>query len=435
MRHLLSSLLLLATPVVAQEFFTLEGHGGPIMDIAVSDDGRIATASFDNSLGLWNDGTPTWCDGHDAAVNAIAFAGPTRLVSGADDFSVRIWNGCESAPRVLGRHQGKVTGLAVSRETGLVASASWDGTIGLWPLDGEMTERVLTGHGQGVNDLAFSSDSKRLYSASVDGTIRIWDIAAGIEERQLVRHGFGVNKLVLNEKDGWLAYGAVDGVTRMIDLETGGDVADFTLDRRPILALAFHPQTSQLAVGDGEGYIMVIDTAARRITRDFHAARRGPVWALAFSPDGHNLHAGGIEDVMYSWPVETITEHGQMSTEGRSFLRDPATSSNGERQFMRKCSICHTLDSDGGRKAGPSLHRLFGRPAGSLPDYSYSETLAGSDIIWSEDTIDQLFDLGPDHVVPGSKMPMQRIAAETDREDLIAYLRRATTSDDSREEN
>ena len=113
----------------------------------------------------------------------------------------------------------------------------------------------------------------------------------------------------------------------------------------------------------------------------------------------------------------------------RSFLNPPENMSNGERQFQRKCSICHTLGPDGERRAGPSLHRLFGRQAGTIRDYSYSNTLQTSDIIWSDVTINQLFDHGPDNFIPGSKMPMQRITAETDRSDLISFLKNATSAE------
>ena len=102
---------------------------------------------------------------------------------------------------------------------------------------------------------------------------------------------------------------------------------------------------------------------------------------------------------------------------------------NGERQFMRKCSICHALTAGNSRKAGPNLHGLFGRLAGTLPDYRYSETLDGSDIVWTAETIDALFDLGPDHYIPGSKMPMQRIAGAKDRRDLIDFLADATAEE------
>ncbi|MFD2856775.1 c-type cytochrome [Seohaeicola zhoushanensis] len=109
-----------------------------------------------------------------------------------------------------------------------------------------------------------------------------------------------------------------------------------------------------------------------------------------------------------------------------SFLKKPEEMENGERQFARKCSICHSLTPDSGRRAGPTLHGLFGRQAGSVTDYRYSEILDGSPIVWNEASINSLFDLGPDHFIPGSKMPMQRITDAGDRADLIAFLRRAT---------
>ncbi len=421
MRHALLLCLLLAPAVPdAQEFFTLKGHGGPIMGIGVAPDGQIATASFDNSVGLWSDGTPAWQEGHEAAVNAVLFTG-SGLVSAGDDYTIRRWPG----GAVIGAHKGKVMGLAAA--PGLIASASWDGTIGLWPLDGG-PPRLLEGHESGVNAVAFSADHATLYSASSDGTLRVWDVASGAESRMLLRHGFGINRIALHPDAGWLAYGAVDGVTRVIDVETGAPLTDFTLERRPILALALSPDGDLLAVGDGEGYIMVIDTATWSIARDFRATLRGPVWALAFSPNGQNIHAGSLDDAMYSWPVATLDEHGQMTTGERSFLRAPEEMENGERQFQRKCSICHSLTPGSARRAGPSLHGIFGRPAGAETDYLYSDTLTNADIVWTETSINALFDLGPDHYIPGSKMPMQRITDPQDRADLIAFLRQATAA-------
>lgn len=422
LRAVALGLALLPGLCAAQDFYTLKGHGGPIMAIAAAPDGRIATASFDNSVGIWDDRAPTWLDGHEAAVNTVLFLGD-QVLSAGDDFTIRRWPG----GAVVGRHQGKIVGLAAT--PGLIASASWDGSIGLWPADGP--GRMLHGHEAGVNAVAFSADGATLWSASVDGTLRQWDVASGAQTRLVLRHGFGINEIALNPAAGWLAYGAVDGVTRIVDLETGAEIKDFTLGRRPILALALSPDGRQLAVGDGEGYIMMIDTDSWRISRDFRATLRGPVWALAFSPDGANIHAGGLDDALYSWPVADLSAHDPMATADRSFLRDPDEMDNGERQFARKCSICHSTSPGSARKAGPTLHRLFGRQAGTVADYRYSATLTGSDIVWSEDSIDALFDLGPDRYIPGSKMPMQRITDPADRRDLIAYLRHATTTEET----
>lgn len=426
MLRVLAIALLMASPLAAQEFFTLKGHGGPIMGIAVSPEGQIATASFDNSVGIWTGTAPRWLEGHRAAVIALNYQIAPALLSGGDDFRVLMWDPNSPTPVEVTRHLGKVSAIAVSPKGPIIASAGWDGFINITKMyqdgtsSGEPGTRVLKGHRSNVTAVAYGSNGD-LYSASSDGTVRVWK---GDHGRALVKHGFGINKIIVT--DDWIAYGAVDGGTRMIDPETGEQIADFTLERRPILSMAYHAPTHQLAVGDGQGYIMMIDTATRRITRDFRASRKGPIWALAFSPDGQNILAGGIEDIVYSWPVATMGEQAPMAGNTRSFLEDPDTLPNGERQFKRKCSICHTLKGGSARKAGPSLFGLFGRRAGTVKDYSYSETLATSDIVWSAETIGALFDEGPDHYIPGTKMPMQRIVKQTDRDDLIDYLRRAT---------
>lgn len=411
----------LALPVAAQEFTTYKGHGGPIMALVVTGDGTLASASFDNSVGIW-DGAPRWLEGHDAAVTALSEVNGT-LVSGGDDFAIWHWG---ETPREIGKHKGKVTSLAPSPNGQTIAAGSWDGDIVLWSLTGGDAE-TLPSPSAGVNAVAFDATGQTLFAATSKGVILRYDRATRNRPRPLVRHGFGVNRLVVGE--GWLAYGAVDGGTRVVDSETGDQIADFTLDRRPILALAYNPPTGQLAVGDGEGYIMMIDTADWRITRDFRAMRRGPVWALAFSTDGKVIHAGGIDDVIYAWPVALLDTYDPAGGDTRSFLRKADTMPNGERQFMRKCSICHSLEAGPSRRAGPTLHGVFGRQAGTVQGYRYSPTLNGSAIIWTEETIDALFDQGPDHYIPGSKMPMQVIARPDDRADLIAFLRAATTED------
>ena len=409
----------------AADFRTLVGHGGPVMDAAVSPDGQFAlTGSFDNSVGLWTLASDdvVWLGGHQAAVKSVLFLGHGRAASGGDDFAVEIWDRIagQHVHRIEG-HKGQVNGLAVSPDGALLATAAWDGSVRVWSVETGQTVAEMNGHTSSVSDVAFSTDGSLVYSASADGTIRTWDVVTGQETRQLVKHGFGVNKLLMG--DGWQAYGGVDGGTRVIDNATDELLADLTLERRPILSMALSPDRALMAVGDGEGFVMTVDTGSWRIVDDYRAAANGPVWALAFTGDSQSLLAGGIDDAAYVWPVRHDLDAPIMATRQRGFLRDPGEMSNGERQFRRKCSICHSLEEDGVRRAGPNLAGLFGRPAGAVAGYIYSDTVANLGFEWTEETIDQLFDLGPDHFIPGSKMPMQRIVKPEDRRDLIEYLK------------
>jgi len=418
----LLALLLWPAATLADEFFTLEGHGGPIKGIAVSPDGqRILTASFDNALGLWFGRAPMWLDGHEAAVNTVAFVDDTTAVSSGDDFAVRLWDLASWTSQELGRHKGKVMSVRVSGDQNTVASASWDGTVGIWSLRGADPRFIEVG--ANVNDVAFSSDGRLLYTGASDGKIRIYDVSSGALHQLFLSNGFGVNTLVLNEDAGWLAFGAVDGVTKVVDVQSAELIKDVTLERRPILAMATDRRKQTLAVGDGEGYILLLNTSDWSIANDFRATHRGPIWALAFSQDGGNVHAGGLDDAMFSWHLSDQNDAPRMVEKDRAFLNGNDSASNGERQFQRKCSICHTLTGDSARRAGPTLKNVFGRRAGAVADYSYSDTLQTSDIVWSAQTIDALFDLGPDVYIAGTKMPVQRIARAEDRADLIEFLR------------
>ncbi|WP_448206603.1 c-type cytochrome [Azospirillum sp. sgz302134] len=95
--------------------------------------------------------------------------------------------------------------------------------------------------------------------------------------------------------------------------------------------------------------------------------------------------------------------------------------------LFHACAMCHTLTPDGGNRAGPTLWNLFGRPAGTVEGYRYSPALKGSKIVWDETTVARLFEVGPEVMTPGSKMPLQTIPSATDRADLVAYLKAVTT--------
>lgn len=93
-------------------------------------------------------------------------------------------------------------------------------------------------------------------------------------------------------------------------------------------------------------------------------------------------------------------------------------------QLWRKCTSCHTLDAHGRNRAGPRLFGLFGRAAGSVPDYKYSEALKNSGLIWTDETLDA-FLKDSEAFVPGTKM-YGGLSQDADRADLLAYLRQVS---------
>lgn len=95
----------------------------------------------------------------------------------------------------------------------------------------------------------------------------------------------------------------------------------------------------------------------------------------------------------------------------------------GQILYQNLCIACHSIDYNG---AGPAHKNLFGRKAGSLPDYNYSPALTSSDIVWNAATLDKWL-RNPEKFVPGQKMGIMVPSAQ-DRADLIAYLKNAKAS-------
>ena len=420
----------------------LVGHGGPVKAIRVDPaTGRALTGAFDYSMMVWDvageEPRPILrFDDHDGPVNAVAFVpGGNRALSADNDGAVALWD-LETGRLVhkFRGHEAKVVGLAVSENGRWAVSASWDRTARVWDVGELKPGSVLAGHGGPVNAAAMSADGRRIYTAGSDGAIATHDRAEGGLLRPIYRHGWGINVLERLPGGERLAFGAVDGAAGVLDGETGEVVVQLKAHRRPVLALAEHAEAGLLATGGADGIARVMRAADGALIAEHHNPF-GPVWALAFTAGAKGLYYGGLDDFAAFWP---IVPRAPAEPAENGFPRRFQVSGNpsdplaqGELQFARKCSICHTLTPDGANRAGPTLHNLFGRKAGAVPGYPYSEALKNLDLVWTEETVARLFELGPEHVAPGSKMPLQKITDESQREALVAYLKTATAVDEN----
>jgi cytochrome c len=96
----------------------------------------------------------------------------------------------------------------------------------------------------------------------------------------------------------------------------------------------------------------------------------------------------------------------------------------GERLFNQQCKACHTLNKGGQNIVGPNLNGLFGRKAGSA-DYQYSDSMKNSGIAWDEKTLDDYLK-DPKAKVPETKMTFIGLRQDQQRQDVIAFLKKAT---------
>jgi WD40 repeat protein len=161
-------------------------------------EGHLISGHVSGVIRVWNVATGA-CDrkleGHTGAVLCLAVSG-TRLVSGSNDRSVRVWamaaGGLWLCERTLVGHTFWVISLATWQ--GKVLSGSDDASVRVWDIGTGAHDATLTGHDQGVFSLAVHGD--RLFSASLDGTIREWALGTWAAVRKVVVYGRGRRQYV-----------------------------------------------------------------------------------------------------------------------------------------------------------------------------------------------------------------------------------------------
>jgi cytochrome c len=413
-------------------------HGGPVKGIAVAGDGiRALTAGFDYSLILWDLNREQVLErliGHEAAVNAVDFLpGGKTAVSVSDDGTLARWD--LSAGRLEDRrpaHRGKAVDVAVSGDGRFAASAGWDQTVRIYDL-GTGREHLTLEARANVNCVAFTADGGQILAGDAEGTLYAWRVADGVQERAVKRHDFAITGLVVHPHGRTAVTSSVDETVQVWDLASFEVTLTLYGHEGPALAVALSPDGRLVASGGVDGTVRVW----RRGDGDrlkVYDRRHGPVWSVAFTEDGAALLSGGADGLLVTYdlaspkpePAPAGRTPGSSSAERESPNQQILDDGSRGAKLFRTCAACHTVTPDGKHRAGPTLHGLFGRRAGSRNGYPYSKALKSADLVWTEETVSRLFEVGPEVLTPGSKMPLQRMPDPDDRADLIAYLKRVT---------
>jgi WD40 repeat protein len=195
-----------------------------------------------------------------------------RLLVASSDRKVHDLDASQASPpsRELAGHTRYVTGIRLAGRTPV--SCSYDGRLIWWDLEAGRPARTVEGHTRWARQLAVSPDGSRIASVGDDMVCRVWDATSGRRLHELRSHA----------------------------------------ERTPqhfasmLYCCAFSADGRHLATGDRVGHIVVWDAATGRQVGSVEApglytwdgVQRirsiGGVRALAFSPDGRHLAAGGV---------------------------------------------------------------------------------------------------------------------------------------------
>ena len=291
----------------------LSGHTDRPAAVCVTPDGGLVASggSYDDpSVRVWDPAAATCVHtlpGHEGTVTAIAVtAKGSRLVTGSDDTTVRVWDLATGSVKVLRAHREAVRSVATTPDGRRMVSCGDAEQVILWDLERGRRLRTLgrrrrteAGWGRRFSAVAITADGQLVIGACRSG-LKVWDAETGDVLRSLEPPSGAVAAIehVASTADGSLALtGSYDGILNLWDVTRGyHEFTEAELFTGSVSSVSFTAAGDALVTGDDGALFVNSRTERGRKTVSVQAGGSGRQWnAAAISADGARVLATGAD--------------------------------------------------------------------------------------------------------------------------------------------
>ena len=232
---------------------------------------------------------------YSGAARAVAYDGQT-IVTGGDSL-IRWQNG---QPTYLEGHTRRVNSVALHDD--LIASAGDDGTIRLWG-----RYEAVFDVGEAVRQVVFSPDAHSLVTVDETGRLMIWDVSTGEIQAEIPAHGDIAYAAAYSPDGQIIATAGADNLVKLWDATTGEALTDpLSAHTNWVLTIAFSPSGRLLASAGADGQLIFWDMESYQPIAQVESGHTGWIQSLAFSADGQILLSASADNTIRAWDLATM---------------------------------------------------------------------------------------------------------------------------------
>ncbi len=177
----------------------------------------------------------------------------------------------------------------------------------IWDVNAGQIVRTIKSHADIVNGLAYSPDGSKLASASADKTAKVFQAESGLQIAGLATHQDAVLAVAFSPDGTHLATASADrGMALWKVGEWNNPLRGFG-HTGPVYALAWKPDGSSLWAGSGGRPSLLSykkENGNRDVPIDENSMSKDWVYAVAISPDGQSVAAGGWDGKVVMWGLK-----------------------------------------------------------------------------------------------------------------------------------